>query len=249
MGLLDNPVTYTILANVLLWGVPLSIIQIQSVETDRDERVAELAKARLNPFTDVPISLDPYAQPSPLAQSLKFDSTAGPTPVSRATPSTELPEVYDPGESINVVEIPEMLPDLLTLLTRADGLGGPITLSSSKEALVPIAVRVERLQQERSNDALAALPLHWRDTLRQELGPKVKVSQANTVRLPVRELPERQEVPVIINDKGVAEGLVEPRHQLTRKAVEVWAARQQPAETGTVQVILVAAEPLPPAQK
>ena len=55
MGLLDNPVTYTILANVLLWGVPLSIIQIQSVETDRDERVAELAKARLNPFTDVPI--------------------------------------------------------------------------------------------------------------------------------------------------------------------------------------------------
>ena len=100
------------------------------------------------------------------------------------------------------------------------------------------------MQWERSNDALAALPLHWRHSLRQELGTGVRVSQAATVRLPVRELAERQEVPVIINDQGVAEGLVEPRHQRTREAVETWAARQQPAEPGTVQVMVVAAEPL-----
>jgi hypothetical protein len=138
-----------------------------------------------------------------------------------------------------------MPPDLLTQLKGADGLGGPITLVSGKAPLVPIAARAERLQWERTNDALAALPLHWRDSLRQELGKGVRVSQAATVRLPVQELAERQEVPVIINDQGVVEGLVEPRHQRTREAVEAWAARQQPAEPGTVQVLLVAAEPLP----
>jgi hypothetical protein len=69
------------------------------------------------------------------------------------------------------------------------------------------------------------------------------------VRLPVRELAERQELPVINNDQRVAEGLVEPRHQHTREAVETWAARQQPAEPGTVHVLLIAAEPLPPVQE
>jgi hypothetical protein len=60
----------------------------------------------------------------------------------------------------------------------------------------------------------------------------------------VSELIERQELPVIITDQGVAEGLALPRDPRTRKAVETWAARQQPAQAGTVQVMVVAAEPV-----
>jgi hypothetical protein len=249
MGMRNNPVTYLIISNSLLWGLPLTIIQMQSLMADRDQRVAEMAQVRPTPVGDALMSLEPLIQPDPLAQLAPLTSRIEAVPIAQSTPATSLPVLQSSGKAVDAMEIPAMPPNLLTQLNGADGLGGPITLASRKDPLVPVAVRAERLQWERSNDALAALPLHWRDSLRQELGAGVRVSQASTVRLPVRELAERQEVPVIINDQGVAEGLVEPRHQRTREAVETWAARQQPAEPGTVQVLLIAAEPLAPAQE
>ena len=249
MGLRHNPVTYLILSNALLWGLPLAIIQMQSVVADRDQQVAEMPMVRSTTMGDGLMSLEPLNQPVPPAQLAPLDSSADSAHVVQAPPRSGLPVAKNSGESLEAMEIPVMQPDLLTQLKGADGLGGPITLASRKDPLVPIAARAERLQWERSNDALAALPLHWRHSLRQELGTGVRVSQAGTVRLPVRELAERQELPVIINDKGVAEGLVEPRNQRTREAVETWAARQQPAEPGTVQVLLIAAEPLTPVQE
>jgi hypothetical protein len=249
MGLRHNPVTYLILSNCVLWGLPLAIIQIQSLEADRDAPVTAKARVLQSPLMDDLISLEPLIQPDPLAQLAPLDTNADPAPVALDTTPTSLHVETKPGQALDAIEVPGMPPDLLTRLRGADGLGGPITLASHKDHLVPIAVRAERLQWERSNDALAALPLHWRDSLRQELGTGVRVSQAGTVRLPVRELAERQELPVVINDQGVAEGLVEPRNQLTREAVETWAARQQAAEPGTVQVLLISAEPLPPAQE
>jgi hypothetical protein len=247
MGLRHNPVTYLILSNGLLWGLPLAIIQMQALVADRDQQVVETAQLQSSPMGDSLMSLEPITQPDPLTQLAPLQPTSAADAVDTANPSSTEPVLQAPSRAVNGAGIPILPPDLLTQLKGADGLGGPITLASRTAPLVPIAARAERLQWERSNDALAALPLHWRHSLRQELGKGVRVSQAATVRLPVRELAERQEVPVIINDQGVAEGLVEPRHQRTREAVESWAARQQPAEPGTVQVLLVAAEPLPPA--
>lgn len=249
MGLRHNPITYLILSNAVLWGLPLAIIQTQSLMADRHGRDVEMAQVRPTPMGDALVSLEPLTQlaalnPTAAEPAASADSASSAT-LGRANPSTPMPAEQDPAGALDVGDVPRMPPDLLTQLNGADGLGGPINLASRKDPLVPMAARAERLQWERSNDALAALPLHWRDSLRQELGKGVRVSQAATVRLPVRELVERQEVPVIINDQGVAEGLVEPRHQRTREAVETWAARQQPAEQGTVQVLLVAAEPLP----
>jgi len=245
MGLRHNPVTYLILSNGLLWGLPLAIIQMQALVADRDPQVVEMAQLGPSRLGDGLVSLAPITQPDLLTQPAPLEPTAAADPVALAHPSIPGLAPQAPARAEDADGIPMMPLDLLTQLKGADGLGGPITLASGKAPLVPIAARAEQLQWERSNDALAALPLHWRDSLRQELGKGVRVSQAATVRLPVRELAERQEVPVIINDQGVAEGLVEPRHQRTREAVEAWAARRQPADPGTVQVLLVAAEPLP----
>ena len=251
MKLRHNPVTYLILSNVLLWGLPLSIIQMQAMMAERNVGDVQTAKSRPTAVGASLMSLEPLTQPDPLARFTSLNSNAVATPVALTNTQTQsmLPELQPPAQALNYGDLPMMPPDLLTQLKGADGLGGPVTMASSNEPMIPIAARAERLQWQRSNDSLAALPLHWRDSLRQELGAGVRVSQSSTVRLPVRELPERQEVPVIINDQGVAEGLVEPRHQSTREAVETWAARQQPAEAGTVQVVLVAAEPLPSAQE
>jgi len=134
--------------------------------------------------------------------------------------------------------------NLMKELKGAAGLGGPITLKSLKEPVMPIAARVERLQQKRSGDSLAALPRHWRESLRQELTAAKPVSEATVVRLPVPALKQRQEVPVIVNERGEGEALVAPEDQRVRQAVESWAARQVAASPGTVQVYVVAAEPL-----
>jgi hypothetical protein len=70
------------------------------------------------------------------------------------------------------------------------------------------------------------------------------VSDAVVVRLPVPALQQREEVPVIVDEHGQGEGLVSPSDQRVRDAVERWAARQAPAAPGTVQVFLIAAEPV-----
>jgi hypothetical protein len=250
MGLRRNPVTYLILYNGLLWGLPLAIIQIKTLVADRDVRPLEMAQVRPTTQANQLVALDRISELDPLNPNVVAMPPAAMPPGGLDRPSIIPPVLQAQPRAVDVAEIPRTQPDLLTQLKGADGLGGPITLDARNSPLVPIAARAERLQWERSNDSLAALPLHWRDSLRQELGKGgARVSQAATVRLPVRELAERQEVPLIINDKGVAEALVEPRHERVREAVETWAARQQPAETGTVQVMVVAAEPLPAPQQ
>jgi hypothetical protein len=255
MGLRHNPVTYLILSNALLWALPLTLnLMQQGSLVDQDDQLTEIAEAKFSPqqqqllYLEIGNPLDPTLQAEPHQQLGQFQTSAIATPIAMAEQPTTL--LAQPSQ-VPITErgiAPISPPILINQLKGADGLGGPITLASRDEPLVPIAVRAERLQWQRSNDPLAALPLHWRDSLTQELGEGVQVSHANTVRLPVQDLAEREEVPLIITDQGFAEGLVEPRDMRTREAVEAWAARQQPAEPGTVQVILVAVEPLPPSK-
>jgi hypothetical protein len=118
--------------------------------------------------------------------------------------------------------------NFFTQLTKADGLGGEVSLKTLSEPLMPIAAKVERLQHQRSTDMLSALPLHWREPLRQELAKRPNVSKVATVRIPVQDLPDRYEVPVIIDEKGQAEGLTTPQNAKAQAAVEKWMTRQKP---------------------
>jgi hypothetical protein len=261
MGLRNNPITYLFLSNALLWGLPLSInhwqASLPNKMTDSRKVATEIPSGPTaalfgDPFVTTAselLSADPRlgsASNNGVRDNTSEISTA-------ALLGTELSARQSSASSIHSNHLPLRIEstvagqpstDLLSQLRGADGLGGPITLANLDEPAVPIAARAEQLQWARSKDALAALPLHWRDPLRKELGDRVQVSQASTVRLPVRDLPERQELPVIITDQGLAEGLVKPRNPRALEAVEKWAARQRPAQPGTVQVIVVAAEPV-----
>lgn len=261
MGLHHNPITYLFLSNALLWGLPLSINHWQASLASRETESVELAGRKAseqaatlfgNPFVS---TADPLLGTEPVLGSATSRGISGTTSeisdsdlagLRAGSGKSHTPAIGSVPEPYRLESIRprQASPDLLSQLRGADGLGGPITLASLDEPAVPIAARAEQLQWQRSNDSLAALPLHWRDPLRKELGDRVRVSQAATVRLPVRGLAERQELPVIITDQGVAEGLVKPRNPRTRAAVETWAARQRPAEAGTVQVMVVAAEPV-----
>jgi hypothetical protein len=247
MGLRHNPITYLVLSNTLFWGLPLAINHWRDALLNREIR--ELNSAQLTDQKPSGAANDLLANPS--GSPLVAGSAAGLPPLPSNPSATLAGSSPTHGSAITRMALAlqsqaprSASPNLLTQLSGADGLGGLITLASLDEPAVPIAARAERLQWTRSNDALAALPLHWRDPLRRQLGDRVRVSHAATVRLPVSELIERQELPVIITDQGVAEGLALPRDPRTRKAVETWAARQQPAQAGTVQVMVVAAEPV-----
>ena len=74
MGLRHNPITYLILSNTLLWGLPLAIIQMQAMVAEREERIAEMTQARPTPAGDALMLLEPLIQPDPLAQLAPLDS-------------------------------------------------------------------------------------------------------------------------------------------------------------------------------
>jgi hypothetical protein len=261
MGLRHNPITYLFLSNALLWGLPLSINHWQGSLPNREAESGKVATAK-PPGPTEPLFGDPFITTAP--PLLSTDPRVGSASINGISGTTseisttallgmELRTGQSSTAGIGADHVPFWIEstvarrpssDLLSQLRGADGLGGAITLANLDEPAVPIAARAEQLQWQRSNDALAALPLHWRDPLRKELGDRVQVSEAATVRLPVRDLAERQELPVIITDQGVAEGLVKPRNPRTLEAMEKWAARQRPAQAGTVQVMVVAAEPV-----
>lgn len=240
MNLFRSPVFYLVGSNLLFWGVPLVLVHLRSPQLS-EMPLTEALRPDL-PEVNVPLPASTAALSQVRAPMVAVPalSEADPGPARAVLPSE--PPPLEPSEPLDL-EPPSVL---ITELKGAAGLGGPITLQSLEEPLMPIAARVERQQQQRSGDALAALPRHWRESLRQELPATQSVSEAAVVRLPVPALKRRQEVPVIVNEHGEGEALVAPRDQLVRQAVEDWAARQIAASAGTVQVYVVAAEPLPP---
>lgn len=133
---------------------------------------------------------------------------------------------------------------LIGALGGADALGGEVNLASLAEPRMLPAARAEQLSWQRSGDPLSPLPLHWRNRLRLETAGGPPIQQARLVHLPVAQLQEREEVAVLIDDSGTAQGLNEPRQQPTREAVEAWASRQLPAQAGSLQAVVIAAEPL-----
>jgi hypothetical protein len=109
------------------------------------------------------------------------------------------------------------------------------------------AARAEQQRWQRSGNPLSPLPLHWQQRLKQELAGGPPIQRAQLVRVPVLQLQEPEEVVVLIDDAGTAEALNLPRQPQVRAAVEAWASRQQPAQEGQRQAVVIAAEPLPVA--
>jgi hypothetical protein len=258
MRLPSNPIVYLVGSNLVFWGLPFVLIHFGS-HPDYISRpsalTASVPSSTLSPSSISISSRNPSPsaeisseQPNMLARAHgpSHKSVAGrPIPVSAASEISQAPQQSrSASAAIDAMTAESASPNLLKQLDGADGLGGAITLNTKKEPIMPVAAMAEKLHQQRAGDPLSAVPLHWRDSLRKELKGGQTVNNALVVRVPVPTLEERQEVPVIVNDKGVANGLVAPRDERVRSAVEKWASRQAASNPGTVQVYVVAAEPL-----
>lgn len=240
---LGHPLLFFSLANAALWVSPMLLDKIQEISfnTQLNQLVGfsqpiddELAQLML---------LDPLYEP---IANTKPTPELSPLPISSTAPASTEPVSYDlSSDRIHDAEPPlsRSNTSLMQRLQMADGLGGEITLSSLQEPLVPVAVRAERLMQRRSGDPLAALPKHWRDAMRREVG-ETEVSEVATIRLPAPGVGARQEIPLVVDDQGRGSSLVTPSSPEVKTVVERWASYQSPASPGTVKVMVVAAEPL-----
>lgn len=240
MRFLRSPVFYLISSNLVFWGVPLLLVHLKT-------HVVLEEPGSVPAAMDLAMAVPQDRQPES-ADSLLVELPPPHVPEVSIAAEPSVPEPLPVARTVAVqalLPLPEEPPlNLMKDLKGAAGLGGPITLKSLKEPLMPIAARAERLQQRQSGDSLAALPRHWRDSVREELPASASVSTAAVVRLPVPALKQRQEVPVIVNERGEGEALVSPEDPRVRRAVEGWAARQHASGPGTVQVYVIAAEPL-----
>lgn len=139
--------------------------------------------------------------------------------------------------------------------SKADLLGGPLTLASSREAAMPVLARAERARWARSGDPLAPLPAQWRTPMRQavkQLAPassdKPAELSAQVVHIPSTRVRLVEQVPVAIRDDGTATVLRAPKDNAAIKEIEGWAARQPVPNQGAVATALVTIHPMPQAQ-
>jgi len=254
MRFLSNPVTYLVGSNIVFWGLPLLLVQLKAADPTTPSTLALTGPQQQETRPEAKFS-EPVGKIASVGHVTE-DPTADASNALRQDPLLEPanshpsdPQIASSG-SREFSEQPRRMPKTNVLshefadqLNGADGLGGELTLKSRREPMMPMAARAEKLHQQRTGDPLAALPLHWRDSLRKEIKDSTTVNDSKLVRLPVPHLKDRQEVPVIVNDKGVADSMVLPRDPSVRTAVETWASRQVASQPGTVQVYVVAAEP------
>ena len=251
-----SPVLWALLINGLFWGGLFGgealLRRLQPAQQGRTPAPAppQPAGAAVQDL----LKPDPQRQAGPplppAAAAVSVDSSPAASAVPAATPAVWVARAAAVAQAAAAEAAalnPGPMAPLAQQLSGADALGGEITLASLQEPRMLPAARAEQQRWQRSGNPLAPLPLHWQQRLKQELAGGPPIQRAQLVRVPVQQLLEPEEVAVLIDDAGAAEALNLPRQPQVRAAVEAWASRQQPAEEGQRQAVVIAAEPLPVA--
>ena len=208
----------------------------------------ELSKASTG--LDLPSRLS-AAAPLSLHSKARIQTTAKTTKPSKTTKHSrpapikpKTPDVLSAPSSLPIADLDSSRWDPIDPLDGADGLGGPVTLKSLREPEMPVAARAERLQQKRSGNVLAALPLHWQQRVPELLSAQNPVGEAAWVRFPAPELQTRTEVVMLINDKGEPEALLPLKNEVIRQRVVQWLKARPLPSAGFSDLYVLAFEPI-----
>jgi hypothetical protein len=140
--------------------------------------------------------------------------------------------------------------------TRAELLGGPITLSEPDTVTMPALARAERARWASSGDPLAPLPEVWRAPMRhaieqlpspptgssQPRSPKIQL--ARVVHVPSRRVSKPTDVPVALQSDGTVDILSKPEDPAVVEEIDSWSLRQQAPSAGSVSPAVVHIHPL-----
>jgi len=143
--------------------------------------------------------------------------------------------------------------------TRAELLGGPITLSDPDTASMPVLARAERARWANSGDPLAPLPQAWRAPMLRAIeqlpspataSPQptgTRIQAARVVHVPSSRVSKTTEVPLALQSDGTVDILSEPDDPAVVEEISRWSSRQQAPAPGSVAPAVVHIHPLPEA--
>lgn len=147
------------------------------------------------------------------------------------------------------------LPTAAGGFSRAEMLGGAITLADLQEGAMPPMALAERGRLNLSGDPLAALPEAWREPMRRALsslpipsGQQPRLNQARHVHVPSSRISRPTEVPLALQSDGSVDILSRPDTDAVVDEIRDWSARQTPPSAGTVAPALVHLHPVSPVE-
>jgi hypothetical protein len=134
--------------------------------------------------------------------------------------------------------------------TRAQLLGGSLSLADLQEGpMAPLAL-AERALQRGSGDPLAPLPSAWREPIRQALlklpGAPRDLSPARMVYVPSSAISQPVEVPLALQSDGSVDILETPANAAVLREIDGWSRQQRLPATGSLTPAVVHLHPLTP---
>lgn len=190
---------------------------------------------------------DAFAPNPPMAAGTSGALSGSPVP---AAPSSRTALALLPGPSS---------PSAVALsaggFSRAELLGGAITLADLQEGTMPPMALAERGRLILSGDPLAALPEPWREPMRRALsslpgasGQAPRLNQARHVHVPSSRISRPTEVPLALQSDGSVDILSRPDTEAVVQEIRDWSARQTPPSEGSVAPALVHLHPVEEAE-
>jgi hypothetical protein len=203
----------------------------------------------------------------PIARSIetKGSSSLALLPSRQISPSLmegfrpSSPPVAVPGFGALTGDRPAADSLLQRSFTRAELLGGPITLNDPDPGPMPILARAERARWANTGDPLAPLPQAWRAPMRQAIehlpsptaptshSPAPRIQTARVVHVPSSRVSKTTEVPLALQSDGSVDILSQPDDPAVVKEISDWSSRQKAPSPGTVAPAVVHLHPLPEA--
>lgn len=155
---------------------------------------------------------------------------------------------------------------LKRLYSRADLLGGTLTLRDLDEPDMPPIARAERAQWVRSGDPLAPIPQIWRESMRKALhsltfkgqqnaekvdqspAEYLSIDTARIVHVPSKRLKRAADVPLALQSDGSVDILNNPDDPAVVEEINNWSASQKPPSKGRMTPAVVHLHPLSPVE-
>jgi hypothetical protein len=150
------------------------------------------------------------------------------------------------------------------IFTRADLLGGTLTLNDIHEPEMPAIARAERAKLARSRDPLAVIPSSWRESMRKALGSlainphgenknsKTRAKEVSTILLeparivhvPSRKIKHQIQVPLALQPDGTVDILNQPDDPGVIDEIKSWSVKQQLPAQGRMTPAVVHFHPM-----
>lgn len=149
-------------------------------------------------------------------------------------------------------------PDLLRrMYSRAELLGGVISLHDLSEPDMPPIARAERAQWALSGDPLAPIPQVWRESMRkalqslstgassvdQQLSPpklqRSTVNSARVIHIPSSKVRRSADVPLALQPDGSVDILNSPDDPAVVEEIKTWSSKQELPSKGSISPAIV----------